>query len=119
MLTASRITRLRQTAQRALPDVCTVQRATTVSDGGGGTTTTWADHLTGVPCRLSPVGGGEQGTSGGRIADESSHIVTVAAGTDVTERDRLVVGATTYEVTLVRDRGAWELTRRLEAKEAP
>lgn len=119
MLTQARIARLRKTAERALPDRCTIERRSTVSDGGGGTTTTWAPHRTDVPCRVSPVSGGEQGTPGGRIADESSHVITMAAGADVTEADRLIVNATVYEVTLVRTRGAYELTRRIECREAP
>ena len=124
MLTAARIARLRATAARALPDLCDIETRSTVSDGGGGTTTTWTVLSTNVPCRISPLGGlsgggGEQGTTGGRIADESTHIVTLTADTGLSESDRLRITGQVYEVLLVRTRGAWELTRRVECKEAP
>jgi SPP1 family predicted phage head-tail adaptor len=117
MLTTAEITAMRATADTALPDVATVQRATTVSDGGGGTTTSWADVAT-VACRIAPAGGGEGATTGERVVDESTHIVTFPALADVTEADRLLVDGQTFNVTLVKQRGAWELSRRAEAKEA-
>jgi SPP1 family predicted phage head-tail adaptor len=116
MLTTAEITAMRATADTALPDVATVQRATTVSDGGGGTTTSWADVAT-VACRIAPAGGGE-GATGGRIVDESTAIVTLPADTDVVEADRLLIAGTVYDVTLVKQREAWEISRRAEAKEA-
>ena len=119
MLTDTQLAAMRATAGQALPDTCTIQRKTSVSDGGGGTTETWGDHATGVACRVAPVGGGETGTAGDRIRDETTHVITVPAGTDVTEADRLVVGGQTYEATAVRRRGAWEITRRVECREAP
>ncbi len=118
MLTTAEITAMRATSDTALPDLATIQRATTVSDGGGGTTTSWADQAT-VACRVAPAGGGETGTTGGRVVDESSHVITLPAGTDVVEADRLLVNATqAYNVTLVKQREAWELSRRIECKEA-
>lgn len=118
MLSDGQITRMRATAERALTDTCAVQRKTTVSDGGGGTTSTWGPHLASVRCRLSPAAGGEDGVTGARISDESTHIVTLPAGTDVTEADRLVISGQTFEITLVRTRGRFEITRRVECKEA-
>ena len=119
IVSSARIARLRATAARALPDTCTIQRRTTISDGGGGTTTTWTDHLTNVPCRIAPTGGGETGTTAGRIADETTHVITLRAGTDITSADRLIIDGTTYDMTAVRTRGAMEITRRAEVREAP
>lgn len=118
MLSAAELAGMRATADRALPDTCTIQRKTAVSDGGGGTTETWADHATGIACRIAPASGGETGTAGDRVEDETTHVVTLPALTDITEADRLQVDGQVYEVTAVRKRGAWELTRRVEAKEA-
>ena len=109
---------MRSVAERALPDICHTQRRSEVSDGGGGITTTWNEHLASVPCRLSPVGGGEIGLTGSRIEDESTSIVTMAWDTDVVEADRLLINGRAYDVTLVRRRGNWALTLRVEAKEA-
>lgn len=118
LLDASQIAELRSVAELALPDRATIQRRAEVSDGGGGTTTSWSTHAAEVPCRLSPVGGGEIGTIGGRISDEATSLVTMAAGQDVVESDRLVIGDTTYDVQLVRRRGSWAITTRVECKEA-
>jgi hypothetical protein len=49
---------MRRRVRRLLPDVCSIERKTTVSDGGGGTTETWANLATGVPCFIEPAGGG-------------------------------------------------------------
>lgn len=104
------------------PDTATIQRNTRTGDGGGGTVSNYASIATDVPCRVSPVGGGETGSSdtqsGDRVVQESTHVVTFAAGTDVTEADRIIVAGRTYDVTLVRTRGEWELSRRVEAREA-
>lgn len=119
MLSASQLAGMRATTERALPETCVIERKTTVSDGGGGTTDTWGDHATSVPCRIAPVAGGETGMAGDRILDETTHVVTLPSGQDITEADRIVLDSRTYEVTQVRDRGAWELSRRVEVKEAP
>lgn len=119
LLDSAQIAAMRVVAEQALPDVCTIRRSTDTSDAGGGTTQTWADQATLVPCRVSPIGGGERGMTGSRISDESTHVITLAAKTDVLEADRIVVEGVVYEITLVRKRGAWELTRRCECTEAP
>lgn len=119
MLSAAELAAMRSTADAALADTCTIQRKTSVSDGGGGTTDTWPDHATGIACRIAPAGGGETGTAGDRVNDETTHIVTLPALTDITEADRLTIDGQTYEATAVRKRGAWEITRRVECREAP
>ncbi len=108
----------RAVAEQALPDIATIERRTETSDGGGGTTTSWATLAVDVPCRLSPVAGGEIGLIGSRISDEATSVVTMAADRDVVESDRLVIAGATYDVTLVRRRGNWAITLRLECKEA-
>lgn len=118
LLDDAQIASMRLVAEEALPDVCTIQRRQEVSDGGGGITTTWQDQQANVPCRLSPVGGGEVGLTGARIEDEATTLITVAWDVDVTERDRLLIEDVTYDVQLVRRRGNWALTTRIEAKEA-
>lgn len=117
MLTAGQLEGMRSTINAALPDLVVIQRRTTTSDDGGGRTTSWAPLAT-VSCRIAPVGGGETGTAGARIVDETTHMVTLPASADVSEADRLVISDVTYEVTAVRKRGAWETSRRVEVKEA-
>lgn len=108
---------MRGTLATLLPDTGAIWRATTTLDGGE-QVKTWAVLAT-VPCRIRPIGGGEsQGDVGGRLSDETTHLVTFAAKTDVEEPDVVVIDEQAYEVTAVRKRGAWELTRRVEVKEA-
>lgn len=118
MLEQAQIASMRLIAEEALPDLCTIQRRQEVSDGGGGVTTTWQEHLADVPCRLSPVGGGEVGLTGARIEDEATSLVTVAWDVDIAEADRLLINGFAYDVQLVRRRGNWALTTRIECKEA-
>lgn len=118
LLTTGQITAMRHIANLALPDTCTVSRKTTVSDGGGGQTATWADLATGVACRIAPVGGGETGEQGNRIEQATTHVITLPASQDITEADRVTITGVVYDVTLVRERGAWEISRRVEVREA-
>jgi len=121
MPSAGQLMRARKRFRSLLPDRATITRPTLVADGGGGQTTTWATVATLVPCRLSPVGGGEDvsvGRRGGdRVSDEASAVVTFGAGQDIGEKDRVTVGALVFDVTLVRLRGAYELTKRAECRE--
>lgn len=117
MLTPGDIAAMRATAGLALPDTATLERLTSTSDGGGGFTETWAQQGDALPCRVAPLGGGEGGNAGGRVSDETTAVVTLPAGTDVTESDRLVIAGRRYEVTVVRERSD-EITRRTEVKEA-
>jgi hypothetical protein len=119
MLSDGDVFLMREEFESLLPDTANVQRRTATSDGGGGNTYTYANVLTGVACRISPIKGGEGGNGGGRVMDETTHVITFAAKTDVRHPDRIVVSGITYEVTYVRTRGDWELTRRVEAKELP
>ncbi len=112
--------RKRFAAPNMLPDRATIQRPGVVADGGGGQTTTYPVLATLVPCRLAPVGAGEdseRASRGDRIADESTAVVTFAAGQDITEADRIVIAGQTFDVQLVRRRGNFEITRRVEVKE--
>ena len=118
LLSTTQLDRMRATAERAFPDVCDIERRQEVSDGGGGTTTVWNEHLANVPCRLSPVGGGEIGLTGARIEDEATSLITVAHDVDVLESDRILINGFVYDVQLVRRRGEWALTTRIECKEA-
>ncbi len=121
MPSAGQLMRARKRFAALLPDRATIERPVTAYDGAGGHSTTWpAEPLAeDVPCRLSPVGGGEdQAGSGDRIAAEATATITFAAGTDVADTDRVTIGAQAFDVLLVRLRGEYEMTRRVEAKES-
>lgn len=116
LLSGAQLAGMRGLLGRMLPDECVIQRRTVSSDGGGGSTEGWVEHLA-APCRIAPVGGGEDGQSASRISEESTHLITLAAYTDVVEADRILIGDHTFDVTLVRKRGSWELSRRVEVRE--
>lgn len=122
MPSAAYLHRLRQRFDDELPDRALIERPTQVSDGGGGFTQTWATLAASVPCRLAPVGGGEdergRSTSGDRIVDEATATIAFAAGQDITESDRVTIDGQAFDVLLVRLRGKYELTRRVEARES-
>lgn len=125
MVDAAELEEAREDLNDTLEDEAVIERKATASDGAGGQTATWSTHAT-VPCLLAALQGGEPasfaqrgttGTSGDRIDDRTTHILTVPAETDIEEPDRVVVSESTYEVTLVRKRGSNELVRRVELKE--
>lgn len=129
MLDAGEIRLIRDDLEEMLPDAATIERVALTPDGGGGSIETWnalanivtwrGSVATPIACRIAPVRGGESGTAGGRVVEETTHMVTLPALTAVEEADRFVIGGVTYEVTLVRGRGKWELARRVEVKESP
>ena len=122
MPSAGQIVKARARFARLLPDLALIERPTRVSDGGGGYTQTWATLAANVPCRLAPVGGGEdergRASGGDRIVDSATSTITFAAGVDVSESDRVTVAGQAFDVLLVRRRGNYEVTRRCEARES-
>ncbi len=120
MPSTGQLMRARKRFAALLPDRATIQRPVNTPDGGGGFTQTWPVLAEDVPCRLSPVGGGEnndRADGGERISDEAEVIITFEASTDVANPDRLLIAGRLYDVLLVRRRGEFELTRRVEARE--
>lgn len=113
MLTNADLASMRATAEQALPGTAVIQGGTLTSDGGGGYTEAFTVSGT-VDCRVAPISTTE-GEEGGRIQADSTHIITLPAGTSVQTDDRIVVAGSTYNVTGVRDR-SWEVTRRVEAR---
>lgn len=106
-----------------LDTTATVMTYARVSDGGGGFTETWTREDDSVPARVAPLGlggsgSGERTPRGDRIDDQATVIITLPAGTAITDSDRLCVEGVTYEVMNVRVRSR-ELSRRVEARQVP
>jgi len=122
-LSPDEIAQARADLATTLPDSCTISRKTRVPDGGGGSVERWTPVATGVPCRLHPAsaaagGGAGMDVGGGRLNDETTHIVTLNPKTDVRLEDRIDVDGALFEVLTVRRGGAWELQRHAEVKGA-
>lgn len=113
LVTAADIACLSEAVADALPDVGSISRPTDTPDAFGGQMRTWTTIATNVPCRLAPeTRRPVEEERGGVLVAVGDHVITFAAGTDIAERDRVVIGAWTFEVVGVRLRGALELTRR-------
>ncbi len=89
----------------------TIQHATEVSDGQGGTTQTWAT-LGREWALVEPISGSE-----GEIAEQMAAVlttgVTIPFRTDVSVKDRIVLGARTLEIENVQDPTAFREELRL------
>jgi hypothetical protein len=120
LLTAGELAAMRATADAALPDTCTISRPALVSDGAGGQTSTYSQVGGTIACRLSPAGVGTQSDEmelADRDTSTTDWIVTLPAGTDVGEKDRVLTGGRTFEVTRVKAPMSWEISRRVLAIE--
>lgn len=107
---------LRALSNEYLPDTCTISRYTETSTGDG-TSQSWAT-VASAACRVSPLASGANEALG---ADQSMQAVSqwtiwLPAGTDVTVKDRVVVGARTFEVNRVGER-SYEVSRELICRE--
>jgi Phage head-tail joining protein len=107
------IASLRARQNAFLPDRAAIQRYVTVESGDGGQAV-WSDVLTDVPCRVSPLASGVSEAIGAAagIAAVSQWTIWLVAETDVTERDRIVVGARTFEAQRVGAR-SYETVREV------
>ena len=81
-----------------LDKTCSITRATNTRTAYG-TTKTYSAHLSGIACRIAQAEAEEMNQpSDGTNAVAATHKAWLPYGTDITERDRLTQGATTYEV---------------------
>lgn len=82
-----------------LIDTCTVQRFTAgAADDYGNPARTWADHISDQACRLMVTTGRELKIGAEVVvADYKLFIEDV----DITEQDRVIISAITYEILLV------------------
>lgn len=115
MLSATDLTFLRSQQTSALPDTCTISRKTLTSDGAGGYTESWATVGSSVACRLAVERTAEM-VLADRIVHEGGFVITLPYGADVTPKDRIVVGARTFEVTGYAS-GSWQTAMRVNCAE--
>ena len=83
-----------------LNTTCTIQRNTQgAQDAHGHPAASWADTFTSVPCRLSGARGREINVD--QMVVVADYVLYVGPATDITERDRVVLGGVTYDVKFV------------------
>lgn len=85
-----------------LNKTCVIRRFTSSSnDAHGNPVKVWSDLATDIACRLQPRRGREAVQPTQVVV--GSHVLFLEIGTDITERDRVVVATLTYEVLFVGD----------------
>ncbi|MDQ5960159.1 MAG: Head-tail adaptor protein [Pseudomonadota bacterium] len=116
MLSASELAAMRATQAEALPGTAVISRNSPTSDGMGGWTDAWVAVGT-VDARLAAAQeSGAERLIADRIVGLDAWIITTPQGTDVTERDRVVIDSRTFEVVTVLP-WSWETARRVVATE--
>lgn len=108
MLSTNELSELRSVAVIALTDRCDVQRRTAVRDGLD-RTHTWTAIATDVPCRITAQGEvAREYIQGGSVVGSTDLILRLPYGTNVTNKDRVIVfvddTTITYEVMRVLTR---------------
>jgi hypothetical protein len=120
MLTDDQVTRMRATAEAAMPDEATVLRLTQTYDGGGGYNEAWVEGDT-YPCSIgAPLGGESDERNNTRtiVVDESQATFRFPAKADIQTTDRLrTPDNRVWEVNAVQIRGAWEIARDVKVTE--
>jgi hypothetical protein len=119
VISAADLSSMRDTLDGSLPDSADVHRRTSSSNGALGSTDTWAPVGT-YAVRVSPLGRSDRLAElevAARLAAVTSWILTFPDHADVTERDRVFVGARDFELASILGPRSWELGRRVMAQE--
>lgn len=115
-LSAGELAAMRSEQSGTLPGTAVISRNSPTSDGMGGWTDAWAAVGT-VDGRLAPASAsGAERMVADRITGEDAWVITLPQGTDVTEKDRVVIMSRTFEVVTPLAH-SWETARRVVATE--
>jgi hypothetical protein len=117
MLTANDLALMRAAQQAALPDTCSIQRATSSHNVIGEGVPSWAAVGVAIPCRLAPqlrrrdlqAVGEQQRTVG-------DWVVTLPYDTDVRSGDRIIIGGDVYDVIDTQRAESWLTAIRCEVR---
>lgn len=107
MLSARDLTAMRAECALVLDQTATIQRNTPVSDGRGGFTESWGTAGT-VACHVLPRQG-QTTLEGDRPVSVTLWEILLPVGTNVTARDRLVIGGETYEISDLDTGGSYPI----------
>src|SRR5436853_652197 len=110
MITDAELAALRTENLQAMPDAATILRQTAASTAGGHSET-YAQIGT-SPCRLtaSVLSGGTEQMGAGQLVATMAYTMTVPAGTDIRDSDRIVCQGTTFEVLAGKRAASWDLS---------
>lgn len=99
-LNGGTVTQLRGLQWLAFTDTGTIRTRIVTSDSGGGGSSTWVTSGT-VACRIDPISDRRtSSTTGGRVDERSTHVVTLTAGAAVSADSQFAIaGRGTFEIT--------------------
>ena len=94
-----------------------IERLVQTRDAGGAIIWTYGAHLSSVPCRCQPASGRTQQSINSRYANEVSHVVYIASGLDITDKDRVIIGTRTLDILGITDFDLEGVYTRLDCEE--
>lgn len=114
-----------RSTKAVLPDACFILSRTEKANGAGGRDISY-EKSDEIACAIAPLKGGRYTgaralpkPAGDRLDDRTTNVITLPAGTALTEKDKIeVVGWGVFEVTALRRRSI-EILREVEVREAP
>lgn len=115
MLSVNDLADVRATQADAMPDTCTISRRSLTYAGPVGSSKAWSNLATGVAIRISRGRGSpSEEEIANLIQGKVWWIGSLLYNQDITRKDRVVIGSTTYEVVGVMSVGSW-MTDKLVA----
>lgn len=100
----------------AFPYEAQIQTYGGAEDGGGDVSEGFTPGAT-IPCRIGPVGSSTLSSAGGgRVSEESTHVVTFARAVSVSPQDELLIESKRYAITAAPTYGSWESAHRVEVR---
>ena len=117
LLSDGEITSMRDAADSILPGSCVISRGSFSADGHGGQTVVWSNLAT-ASCRLDArdreITTMMEGQIAGGLNVVTRYTLYLKYNQDITEKDRVIFGGHTYEVTAVVADQSWIFARRAE-----
>jgi hypothetical protein len=117
-LSTSELADIRSAFAATLPDVCTIEYPTEVSDGMGGGSASWAARGTAIACRLSADAISAFGRKAGITAEQvrEGFVWTLSVAYDQTleVKDRVTVSGKAFEVLQVSTGGSEMALKRAQ-----
>lgn len=119
MIPTRSLTLIKAQVERLFVSTCDILRETRTDTDEGGWTNTETTVASAVPCRFAPIGsgGGAERIIAERLAAVADTVINVPVGTNVTPRDRVAIGARTFEVKDVMDDRSQPTHLRVYAQE--
>jgi head-tail adaptor len=111
MLTDVDLNDMRAAIAELLPATCHILSVTRTSDGQGGFTDTWGTATANVSCRLDYKRGDER-VFGATNQPYNGFVLSLPYDKTITAANRVKIGTTQYNVTMVDNGKSWAAVRR-------